>query len=305
MWKKLGLIFKPDQSLDWMHSHATTPVPIHLKDDEYRIFFSTRNKLSQNSLAYIDIDISSPFTIKAISKIPALTLGELGHFDCDGIYGTSIVKIDNKLILYYAGWNAGLRGLFYSSIGIAESNDYGMTFKRIRTSPILSRDETDPWSVMAPFVIQDNDNWKMYYTSGIKLFYDNGVLNSMYDIKIAVSNDGYNWNKTNKVAILLKDDITNIARANVIKMTNKYVVWFPYVTKINKNYRIGYGESLDGISFNNFRYDEDLKVGSLKEWDSEAVTYPYVFNHKKKQYMLYNGNNFGETGFGLAINEND
>jgi predicted GH43/DUF377 family glycosyl hydrolase len=305
MWKKLGLIFKPDQSLDWMQSHATTPVPIHLKDDDYRIFFSSRNKDNQSSLGYVDIDINAPNTIKAISQNPVLDLGDLGHFDCDGIYGTSILKRDNKLILYYAGWNAGLRGLFYSSIGIAESDNLGKTFKRFSSAPVLSRDNIDPWAVMAPFVIQDNDHWKMYYTSGIKLYKDNGVLNSFYDVKVAISDDGYSWEKTKMVAIQLKNDMTNIARANVIKLQDKYVVWFPYVTKATKQYRIGYGESQDGIKFDNFRYDEDLKVSNDGGWDSEAVTYPYVFVHNNKQYMLYNGNNFGKTGFGLAIKEND
>ena len=58
-------------------------------------------------------------------------------------------------------------------------------------------------------------------------------------------------------------------------------------------------------SFENFRYDQDLKVSDDNGWDSEAVTYPYVFMHKNKQYMLYNGNNFGKTGFGLATKQND
>jgi len=31
------------------------------------------------------------------------------------------------------------------------------------------------------------------------------------------------------------------------------------------------------------------------------IEYPYVFYHKEKRYMLYNGNGFGKTGFGLAV----
>lgn len=303
MWKKLGLIFRPDRSLDWMQSHAATPVPIHLKDDDYRIFFSSRNKFNQSTLAFIDIDINSPKKIKSISQNPVMDLGELGHFDCDGIYGTSIVKRDNKLILYYSGWNAGLRGLFYCSIGIAVSDNLGKSFKRLKKSPVLSRDEIDPWACLAPVVIKDNEKWIMYYTSGIKLYKDSESLNSFYDSKIAISEDGYNWQKTNKTAIPLTDNITNIGRTSVIKIDEKYFVWFPYVTKINKQYRIGYGESLDGMNFGNFRYDKDINVSDNGNWDSEAVTYPWIFMHKNKKYMLYNGNNYGKTGFGLAIYE--
>ena len=43
---------------------------------------------------------------------------------------------------------------------------------------------------------------------------------------------------------------------------------------------------------------------SSKGWDSEMIEYPFVFNHKGFYYMLYNGNNYGKSGFGLAILEN-
>ena len=31
------------------------------------------------------------------------------------------------------------------------------------------------------------------------------------------------------------------------------------------------------------------------------IAYPHIINHKKKKYMLYNGNSYGKDGFGLAI----
>ena len=33
------------------------------------------------------------------------------------------------------------------------------------------------------------------------------------------------------------------------------------------------------------------------------VCYPYVFDHAGNRYMLYNGNGYGRTGFGMAILE--
>ena len=38
-------------------------------------------------------------------------------------------------------------------------------------------------------------------------------------------------------------------------------------------------------------------------WDSEMVAYPHVFDHDGERWMLYCGNGFGRTGFGLAIRE--
>ncbi len=33
------------------------------------------------------------------------------------------------------------------------------------------------------------------------------------------------------------------------------------------------------------------------------IEYPFVFDHKCNRYMLYNGNSYGKTGFGLAVLE--
>ena len=35
------------------------------------------------------------------------------------------------------------------------------------------------------------------------------------------------------------------------------------------------------------------------------ICYPFVFDHKGKRFMLYNGNSYGKTGFGLAEMEED
>jgi len=35
------------------------------------------------------------------------------------------------------------------------------------------------------------------------------------------------------------------------------------------------------------------------------ICYPFVFCHKGKKYMLYNGNDYGRAGFGLATLEQD
>ena len=33
------------------------------------------------------------------------------------------------------------------------------------------------------------------------------------------------------------------------------------------------------------------------------IEYPFVFDHDGSRYMLYNGNGYGKTGFGLAVLE--
>lgn len=42
---------------------------------------------------------------------------------------------------------------------------------------------------------------------------------------------------------------------------------------------------------------------SSSGWDSEMIEYPFAFHHSGALYMLYNGNGYGKTGFGLAVRD--
>ena len=35
------------------------------------------------------------------------------------------------------------------------------------------------------------------------------------------------------------------------------------------------------------------------------IEYPFVFDHKGQRFMLYNGNGYGKTGFGMAVLTNE
>ncbi len=307
-WKKLGKIYSPKGNLLWSKKYASVPTPLYLGKDIYRIFFSTRDCLNRNTLGYIEININNHKKIINKSIKPVFDLGKLGFFDSDGVYGTCLVSHKNELRLYYAGWNAGIRGTFYSSIGLAISYNQGKSFQRYSEAPILQRDEIDKWAVMAPYVFKIyNNQWLMWYASGIELDYkniNNYIIKSKYDIKLAKSKDGINWKKTGISSIKLKKHDTNIARVCVIKRDKYYEAWYPYVNSNIGNYRIGYARSNNGKIFqrlDNHEFAQLRNSSNSKDWDSKSVTYPYVFKHNENFYMLYNGNEFGKTGFGLAI----
>ena len=69
-------------------------------------------------------------------------------------------------------------------------------------------------------------------------------------------------------------------------------------------YRIGYAESENGIQWK--RKDDLAGIDvSPDGWDSEMIEYPFIFDHKGSRYMIYNGNGYGKTGFGLAVMEHN
>jgi hypothetical protein len=81
---------------------------------------------------------------------------------------------------------------------------------------------------------------------------------------------------------------------------------FRYATDFRNNrdkaYRIGYAFSDDLEIWT--RDDDSVGIDvSEGSWDSDMLCYPHVFNCEDKIYMLYNGNEFGRFGFGLAVLE--
>ena len=66
-----------------------------------------------------------------------------------------------------------------------------------------------------------------------------------------------------------------------------------------KAYRIGHAVSDD---LQNWERDDEITGLDVSEndWDSEMMCYPNAFHCEGRTYLLYNGNEFGKRGFGLA-----
>jgi len=69
-----------------------------------------------------------------------------------------------------------------------------------------------------------------------------------------------------------------------------------------KKYCIGYAVSRDSRMWELTIENAAIDV-SPDGWDSEMIEYPFVFDHAGQRDMLYNGNDYGKTGFGLAVLE--
>ena len=66
-----------------------------------------------------------------------------------------------------------------------------------------------------------------------------------------------------------------------------------------RGYRIGHAWSDDKLNWNRDDENPELKI-TAGDWDSDMLCYPHVFECDGKVYLLYNGNDFGRCGFGLA-----
>ena len=294
-WIKKGLIFEPPKNLNWMVSHAANPVAEHLNGSLYRVYFSGRDDQNRASIGFVEFDIIHPEKIMNISSKPVISPGEIGTFDDSGISMGCIARCGEVRCLYYLGWNLGVTVPWRNSIGLLISKN-NSSFTRFSNAPVLDRSATDPFSISYPWVLKEENKWRMWYGSNLK--WGSTKKDMVHVLKYAESSDGIKWFPTGKISLEFKcDNEYAMSKPSVLKEDGIYKMWYSYR---GESYRVGYAESVDGITWE--RKDEEVGIDvSDTGWDSKMICYPHVFDHNNERYMLYNGNGYGKSGIGLAI----
>ncbi len=316
-WKKIGKIFNPadhklaNNCLEFAQSPQTV-----VFDSFVRIYFSTREKdITGKYLSHISfVDFDKKFEkILKVSEETVIPLGKLGCFDEHGIFPINVLKDGDRVLAFTTGWNRKVSVSADASIGLAISTNNGLTFKKTGDGPVLTSSLNEPFLVGDAFVIKEENTYHMWYIYGCKWIKDTQEKEPqrVYKIVYAKSNDAINWEKEGKHIITDKLDENECqALPTVIKHNGKYHMFFCYrhATGFRKNkdrgYRIGYAYSKDLVHWTR----DDSAAGidiSESGWDSEMMCYPHVFSCNDKLYLLYNGNEFGRLGFGLAVLEEE
>jgi predicted GH43/DUF377 family glycosyl hydrolase len=294
-----GLVDK----ITWSNSHAQVPTLL-LKEDRLRVYFATRPKKDITLTSFCDLDLNDLSKILYIHNKPILELGEAGTFDQYGIMPSSVINKDGIIYLYYSGWCRSVGVPYNNYTGVAISEDGGETFKKIFKGPILDRTRFEIFSATSPEVYYQDNIWHMWYCSGTNWHNVNGKFEHTYDLKYSSSIDGLEWKQYNKTIIHQKDEFEAITKPTVIKLNNKYHMWYCFRGTFNfRNgedaYKIGYATSSNLIDWER----NDTRSGiylSSDGWDSKMMAYPAVIQIQDDYYMFYNGNSFGKDGFGYA-----
>jgi predicted GH43/DUF377 family glycosyl hydrolase len=301
-WQKKGLLYKPEGNYSWNKKYGILPTPLHLPDQNIiRIYFASTNDENIGCISFLDVDESDPSKILFAQKTPILLEGDIGTFDDSGCNPASIIKINNQYHLYYFGYQRTLRVPYLLLSGVAVSDD-AVSFRRLRITPILERTDEEPYVRSAPAVIADNNCYRMWYVSAFAWEAVAGIHNKLlpnYLIKSAHSADGINWTADPGVSIDYEDENEfGFGRPWVVKNGSGYRMWYS-VRRRDRSYRIGYAESVDGVSW--VRMDSQVGIDvSQTGWDSEMICYAAVITVRDKTYMFYNGNANGLSGFGYA-----
>lgn len=303
-WKKLGLVFCASGQNEMMMTGGRTPVPLLVGDNLYRIYFASYDSAGRGRIFSLELDIEYPEKVKSLVTNPIADIGETGFFDDNGIIPSDVLRVKDQVYLYTIGFSVKNKLIFDAATGLAISNDGGISFKKLN-GPVLDRGVDDPCFAASPTVMHDGKVWRMWYVSCDHWREENGGFRHFYNIKHRYSSDGIYWEPRATVSI----DYANeheyaISRPSVIRSSSGgYRMWYSFRAQSSiATYRIGYAESSDGLSWQ--RKDDVAGIDvSDSGWDSEMICYPRVFEHKGRLYMLYNGNGYGRTGFGLAVLE--
>jgi predicted GH43/DUF377 family glycosyl hydrolase len=298
-WIKHGCLFSPVGEYDWMQTHAANPFGVFVSEHVLQVYFTCRDAQSRSHIASLELDLQNGFKVKSLSAKPVLVPGELGLFDDSGTAMGFLLAEESRDLLYYLGWNLKQTVPWLNSIGLAIRKKGEEAFTKTSRAPILDRSNEDPFSISYPSILKENGIYRMWY--GSNLSWGKTQEQMQHVFKYAESEDGIHWRRDGKTVLGLEHPGEYaLSKPMVIKRGNKYILFYSYRANGEvQTYRIGYAVSDDGLNWT--RKDDQVGINvSDAGWDSEMICYPFVFEYQHKLYILYNGNGYGRSGFGLA-----
>jgi hypothetical protein len=299
-WQKRGLVYVAHGEHAWATSHAFIPTTMLLDEERIRVYVAFLDSAQIGRIGYVDVVARDPSQVLQVSARPVLDIGAPGTFDDNGVTPVCLVPHDGKLYLYYVGWQLGVRVRYYLFVGLAVSDDGGESFRRHAQTPVLERSDGELFVRTAAHVMHDEGRWKMWYIAGDSWLEVNGKQVPTYNMRYLESEDNVNWGRRGAVCLDLNGpDEFGFGRPFVVKEAGLFKMWYSIRT-ISQGYRLGYAESADGVRWTRRDAEVGLDV-SADGWDAQMICFACVQPTKYGTYMFYNGNNYGETGFGVAV----
>lgn len=210
-----------------------------------------------------------------------------------GQAGTWFAYTTMNCVLYnadssrYEMWfTAGAQISYPYTIGFAWSDD-GISWNVYSPNPVLTptSGSWDAYMVLAPYVIRENGQYKMWYTGC--------ATSSVLDrIGYATSPDGINWTKHPSNPVLLPGTATwesaAVAYPCIMPDVSGYKMWYGGFNANLSVTALGYATSTDGITWVKHSGNPVLLPGPSGQWD-HVVFGPRVLFIENNYYMFYSG----------------
>lgn len=291
-FKRLGKIQVAGIDATKFKSHFALPTPVTIKGEMW-VYFCVRNHRNQSHIFRGRWNPNDPLKIQNPDLV--LSPGGPDDFDKDGVsIGNVVVKSDGQVLLYYLGWRLATDVPWINQIGLAMSSD-GKAFGKSSQNPIVGISEKDPYSLSYPFVASLGDKFVMWYGSNLR--WGKTVEEMDHILKVRTSQDGVRWSTDPQICLRLEPGDIGIARPWVQVFQDKYRL-FCGIKRGHYSIRCFDGQRTDIANPIPKAFNWQ---GTAGEWEDTEQCYPAIYESASTNYVLYCGNRYGETGFGVAI----
>jgi hypothetical protein len=300
-WQRHGVVWRPRGDRAWARSHATCPTPLLRRDGGLRVYLQCRDDAGVGRITWIDLDPNDPRRVIGEATEPLLDIGAPGAFDDNGVFPTSVLRApDGRVFLYYVGFELCHHIRYRLLTGLAISADDGQTFRRTAATPVLERSDAEPHFRCGTFVRHEGGRYRMWYVAGGEWDTIAGKSVPVYDLRHAESPDGLAWPAQGEPVLPLDAAREHgFGRPWITGGAGAYEMFYSVRRRQPAGHRLGHARSRDGIVWH--RMDDELGLSpQAGAWDGQDQCYAAPIVAAGRQWLLYNGNDFGATGVGLA-----
>jgi len=300
-WKKKGLLYSPSRSLSWDLTHAAVPTPLLIDSETLRIYFTSRDVCNIGRVSFIDVDPGNPQKIIRNYNNISLDVSEYGFDDC-GVQCTQVLKINDKYHMFFMGFQRTERHPYYIFTGHAISEN-GEKFIKTSVVPVMDRTQTEP-TIRAMLCVDfiENNKYRYFYLA------DKEWTKTTYGKKIPVNvlmsgitTDNFDFNKS-EIVLTPKYDSGEVGFGR--PWVNNNDIYFSVRKIVNGKSEYTHIEKALIVGKNKInRTGEIVLTRSPGEFDEKMCCFPAIIDLPDGKYCFYNGNGYGEAGFGLAKKE--
>ncbi|WP_341863908.1 hypothetical protein [Gymnodinialimonas sp. 57CJ19] len=302
-WTKLGKIYCPDGTQSWAQHSFMTPVPVQMSSEVIRLYGGMRDGSGVSRIGWIDVDSADPKNVLRVCQSPALDVGAPGMFDDNGVILGDVIRVsDNKLRMYYVGFQLVEKAKFLAFTGVAESHSRFESFERLQPTPILDRAPQAPFINALHSIERSSQGYRAWISCGQQWQMIDGTAYPQYNCWTVTSRDGVIFDMRQSVKIL---DVTGseyrIGRPRAHRLHDGTYELRVTSDTWERRYSSNLARSEDGIHFVRTQIDE-LPRGPIGSWDSDMTCYPArIDTWSGLSFIFYNGNGMGRTGVGVAV----
>ena len=298
-WRRKGVCFYA-KAVPWAAHTALQPTPLFVNDNVVRLYAGFRDEVGVSKIGFIDVETRDPSNVINISHTPVLDIGRDGMFDDNGVVPCSVVKFENQILLYYAGYQISGKVRFMAFSGLAISTDRGDSFIRYQETPIADRTPEAALFRAIHSIMFDGAKWRVWYGGGSTFIEGKNKTLPSYDIRYMESDSPYIFPNSGTNVLTTSGAEYRVGRPFVVRNDDGLFQMFYGFSTEASPYGLGYAESSDGISWT--RKDDMLGLPSPApgDWDEKMAAYPCFVRTKHGSYLFYNGNDYGRAGIGYA-----